>query len=352
MFNKLKQLITNQQNVMETLQDDPFYFQPQAVGYHPNNAYTLGLISSLAYKNGSQLNPNLQKDVPRWISKFNVAALALDKTKPNWFDCDTWSLTDTQAIVLENQEVVIIGFRGSQEIIDWLTDSQIIQRTKGPGGYGVHFGIYYALMSIWDKIEPYIKNKGDKTLWFTGHSLGAGLAVMATAHCLFELNIIPNGLYNYGQPKVGSEDFVEAFNKKFVNQTFRFANNNDLVPFLPLSQSDLSVKVPNLVKYLPRTQKLNIVNAPTIIDYYHVGHLKYFDKDGVLHDEGLGIGDKWLDRIAGHLNSLLKIAPGSLTVGGLFDRADLLGDHMIKQYIVNLKKHREEWEMNKKSVSS
>ena len=139
---------------------------------------------------------------------------------------------------------------------------------------------------------------------------------------------------------------------KFVNQTFRFANNNDIVPFLPLSQSDLSVKVPNLVKYLPRTQKLSIVNVSTMIDYYHVGHLKYFDKDGVLHDEGLGIADKWLDRIAGHLDSLLKIAPGSLTTGGLFDRVDLLGDHMMKQFIVNLKKHREEWEMNNKSVSS
>ena len=50
MFDKFKELITQQPDVMTDLLNEPFYFESKAVGYHPNNAYSLARLAYLAYK--------------------------------------------------------------------------------------------------------------------------------------------------------------------------------------------------------------------------------------------------------------------------------------------------------------
>ncbi|OLP18432.1 hypothetical protein BST81_10755 [Leptolyngbya sp. 'hensonii'] len=285
-------------------------FKPKAFGYHPYNAYFLALVSQLAY----------EKDGKAVQAKAQSWGIAAEDIQP--FDCG-----GTQAILLADSEKIIVAFRGTEPILaDWITDLKI-RKTAGPGG-NVHRGFYAALACIWADVENAIEQAIDKasqqqrqnpaytrpTLWFTGHSLGGALATMATAFCKFnEQPIVVNGLYTFGQPRVGSEKFAANFNNLFKAQTFRFVNNNDVVARLP----------------------------PSLMDYSHVGQLKYFDHEGNFKSDGdLNWWNTFWDRAAGLLEESLNAGP------------DQINDHSLdEQYIPHLLKHVQQWEVEQKPPS-
>lgn len=252
---------------------EPFYFQPKAFGYQPDNAYSLALASKLAYEANSERAEAQGRD---W---------GFDRVF--FFD-----ERDTQAVLLADDEKIIVAFRGSEVILDdWITNSKIRQ-TAGPFG-NVHRGFKAALNWVWLSIEETIEDiraekppEKQQTLWLTGHSLGGALATMAAATCKFnETPIVVNGLYTFGQPRVGSEKFASNFNAAFRSQTFRFVNNNDVVTRVP----------------------------PSICDYSHVGQLKYFDQKGMFNaDADLSWWDQFWDRMGGHLDTVRDRHPDSI----------------------------------------
>ena len=67
---------------------------------------------------------------------------------------------------------------------------------------------------------------GDKTLWICGHSLGGAMATL----CASRLEEKDPILYTYGSPKVGGKEFVAGLEVDH----WRFVNNNDAVPKVPL----------------------------------------------------------------------------------------------------------------------
>lgn len=69
---------------------------------------------------------------------------------------------------------------------------------------------------------------------FTGHSLGAALATICAAEDALLYKIRIEALYTFGSPKVGDSWFADAFNKIGLN-SWRIANRQDIVPFLPLA---------------------------------------------------------------------------------------------------------------------
>ena len=134
--------------------------------------------------------------------------------------------TGTQVLIAHNTKSFIVSFRGTELVGDFqdvmidvdffLVDS----KTKGK----VHHGFQKALDSVWDDIKAYLdKNHKKQSIWFTGHSLGAALATIASARYKV------NGTYTFGSPRVG--------NKKFLNTikspVYRMAKSRDIVTRVP-----------------------------------------------------------------------------------------------------------------------
>jgi triacylglycerol lipase len=144
-----------------------------------------------------------------------------------------------QCIVAHDASMGLVAFRGTlpQSIPNWLTDADFVPtREAGPVPMHVHAGFQGALDCVWqpgqaEGVEHYlaevVANNANLTWWFTGHSLGAALAALATrrfgrAHAL----------YTYGSPKVGDAAFVEQLTQS-VAAHYRIVNHRDIVTHLP-----------------------------------------------------------------------------------------------------------------------
>jgi triacylglycerol lipase len=179
--------------------------------------------------------------------------------------------TVLQAVVLGGQSFVILAFRGTRpdQLSDWMDDAEIAQVPfnsifDGPDVGLVHNGFANLLKSGWDDICDAVNQlqQGGQSLWITGHSLGGALAVMAAAAFTFSRREPVNGLYTYGQPRVGDVKFCAQCDSQFGDEMFRFVNNQDIVTRIP-----------------PR-----LVVAPPM-NYGHSGQLRYFDPKGALHSD-------------------------------------------------------------------
>lgn len=171
----------------------------------------------------------------------------------------------TQCFVAHNEEFILVAFRGSQidktrdSALDWAADFKFPLVPERLGGR-VHHGFKDALDSIWDSVKCYVvRNRAqdgiERKVWITGHSLGAALATLAADRAIANAGLVVQGLYTFGSPRVGDDDFKTAFCSAGINQrTFRFVNNRDIIARLP-----------------PRGL------------YTHVGALKYIDRAGQLH---------------------------------------------------------------------
>ncbi|MFI0750222.1 alpha/beta fold hydrolase [Streptomyces sp. NPDC021224] len=134
----------------------------------------------------------------------------------------------------------VTAFRGTepQQIMDWLTDATT-PPSAGPGGMGcVHYGFAQAPDSIWPKVRAAIEELRDQgqRVYFTGHSLGGALAMLAAARTVLEdPELAADGVYTYGQPRTCDRLLATAYDKGLKGRVFRFVNDsdNDNVPTLP-----------------------------------------------------------------------------------------------------------------------
>jgi len=147
-------------------------------------------------------------------------------------------LEDTQAYLAASDHMIVVAFRGTEpsQIRDWPSDSNT-PVIPGPAKKGlVHLGFSRALASVYpeirDKVEEVRTN--DQTLWFTGHSLGGALAMLAGATMYLENpKLLADGVYTFGQPRTCDRLFAAAHDTAFVSRHFRFVNNNDVVARVP-----------------------------------------------------------------------------------------------------------------------
>jgi triacylglycerol lipase len=193
-----------------------YNFISDSQGLEITNALYLAQLSQLAYQPLNQISDQLkaQYNLPRYLS-FDVEA------------------TDTHAFLAANDKMIVLVFRGTLTIENWLTDFKAILVPSKVGK--VHDGFNEALKSIWNNLYDTICTwRGqNQTFWVTGHSLGGALATLAVDWLNEQDFDVDGGLYTYGQPRVGDKDFADNFNTKMKGQVFRFVNDADIVPRVP-----------------------------------------------------------------------------------------------------------------------
>ena len=146
--------------------------------------------------------------------------------------------TDTHCLVTELADCVIIAFRGTDSIRDWITDADF-WRTQfsiraGEDMAEVHSGFLAAFDSILPKLTEHLNEivVGTRTVFITGHSLGGALAIL----CALEMqrrNFNVAQVYTFGQPRVGNAAFKRLYDAVLGDRTFRVVYQEDIVPRVP-----------------------------------------------------------------------------------------------------------------------
>jgi triacylglycerol lipase len=167
-----------------------------------------------------------------------------------------FSGVSTQAFVAQNGTHRYLVFRGTESTshVDWLRDAEF-RPVTGVFGTMVHSGFRRALDEVWSDIVPAVTGN-ERGLVITGHSLGAGLAVLAAGRLVAAANDVDH-VYTYGSPRTGLKDFAAAYNAALGMNTYRVINHIDIVTRVPL----------------------------LLQNYRHVGRRMYFDGNGRFHPD-------------------------------------------------------------------
>ncbi|MFF4605006.1 lipase family protein [Streptomyces sp. NPDC001339] len=264
----------------------------KVTGYNVRHALCLARASELAYEKNEE---TIEATARKW--GFGRVRHHHTTFQP------PFPLEDTQAYTLGGDGMIITAFRGTEptNLRDWLTDATT-PPWPGPAGKGfIHYGFGEALDSIWPQVRAAVDEFRDngQTVWFTGHSLGGALAMLAGARLHFEEPYVTaDGIYTFGQPRTCDRLLTKEFNAAFGDRMYRFVNNNDIVPQLPPEPP-----------------------------FQHVSALRYIDSKGAIHHT--------MPVIAG----LLDRAKG-LTADVLAPASDGIRDHFMHAYVNAMEKNQ------------
>lgn len=254
-----------------------------------NHALWLARAAALAYQDGDEA----RERVPEWgFDRFRHF------TTPHR---PPFPIEDTQAYVAGSGGMVVVAFRGTEPVRlrDWLSDAGTLLAPHGSGKGMVHVGFEQALGSVHDEIAATVDEfrDGDQRVWFTGHSLGGALAMLAAARThLGEPGAPVAGVCTFGQPRTCDPFLAGAYDEVLGDRTLRYVNNSDIVPQVP--------------------------PAPL---FQHVGAVRYFDATGRMRDR-LPLTTSVLDKARGHTAD--PFAPGH----------DGVRDHSMQVYTALLEK--------------
>ncbi|AJS61431.1 lipase family protein [Paenibacillus sp. IHBB 10380] len=139
--------------------------------------------------------------------------------------------------ILESPQEIIIAFRGTSSTTNWI--SNIIASQKRfkyiKEDCLTHRGFTDIYSSARSKITFALSRLSpDKTLYITGHSLGAALATLCAIDIAANTSYISPNLFTYGSPRVGDPTFTKTFTK-YVRNSYRIANPFDVVTHAPPS---------------------------------------------------------------------------------------------------------------------
>ncbi|MDD3146521.1 MAG: lipase family protein [Candidatus Riflebacteria bacterium] len=217
-------------------------FEEKAVGHSLANTYLLMYVANSTYEN--RLNvanfDAFQKKFKEIFTPLGISRFDFINRKEK--------TADTQAVVMSNDKLVIVAFRGSEAsqnnkvspvkiVYDWLlTDFNFFKKRVLWWGWGikVHTGFYNALDIVYDDLKSLISSHmagPGKRLWITGHSLGAGIAPLA-AYRLAGDGVSVQGIYTYAGPRLGNDIFARSFKKRFPDMQ-RWVLDNDIVSKVP-----------------------------------------------------------------------------------------------------------------------
>lgn len=138
---------------------------------------------------------------------------------------------DTQCFIANSPGAIVVSFRGSESVPDWITNLSLYSKSRSYGS--VHSGFSNAFDFVKSAVRAHLANSmtNNRKLLFTGHSLGGALATIAGAEFHEEFGI--SGIYTFGQPRVGKADFASFVASRFGQKFYRVVNDDDIVTRVP-----------------------------------------------------------------------------------------------------------------------
>ena len=198
------------------------YAPQETAEFSLTQAWFMSNMSHLAYYDHSNIDSELQKTGLELI---------------NFYDSNS-----TQAFLAVTDSIAVLTFRGTDvDLKNYWTNMQFNAASFHNGK--VHQGFLLALEEIWQDIEKDLNKLGNRSLFLTGHSLGAAMATLTSV--LYK----PLALYTFGSPRVGDQAFTDCVPDIPI---YRFVNCCDLVCTIP----------------------------PELIQYKHVGRCHFFNHKG------------------------------------------------------------------------
>ena len=272
------------------------------------NALRLSMLANAAY-----LDENGAKTVANTLGLPNFVWLDLSDQIDNLY-----------GFVAGCRDYAVLSFRGTAKFEDWMTNVNAAPTRfswffEGAAEVGdVHTGFAMAVRDSWDKIKTAVNQvlplppslaglstTDQPTLWLTGHSLGAALAVVCGAAFSMVGPVRPvRGIYTFGQPRIGLYNFCGHYDQLLRPQTFRFVNKEDLVPRVPFRGWD----------------------------YADLGQMIHFDSSGVPRLES----PQWKNFLARSIESFTEFFGIATHVG-----VDI-GDHSYRAYEDLIATHQNE----------
>ena len=265
-------------------------FNPNNSAHNFGNALALAQASALAYE---PAEARIRLDLP-----------AILGTPLQEFRNFIYPETDTHVFMAATDKAIIVAFRGTVSRQNWLSNGEIVQVQYRNIGR-VHAGFQRALNIAMPDVQATLTtwSGAGRTLWFTGHSLGGALAHLAVANLRFPLDpavTAPRpvtGLYTFGQPRIGSQEFCSACSSGFGEFHFRYVNNRDIVTRVP----------------------------PRVALYWHTGKVRYIDQDGAIQEDP-SFWHRFLDLVEVGQAVFDQMRTGQIEV-------EEVSDHKIANYI-------------------
>ncbi len=226
---------------------------------------------------------------------------------------ETFDSADVQGFICKRavpseEPFLVVAFRGSEKKVgDWLTNADALPREIPEiSGAKVHSGFYRSVKRVSEQIKIRLAAEDASapagkpmTVFFTGHSLGGALALLATAL------IAPDrrgACYTFGAPRVANYDFF--FHMK--TPVYRVVNSADIVPRVPpglispmiyyalIGLSQLLRPVPFLSDWVSAAARY----VDVLKDYRHHGDQRYLTDivDGRFQDTRLLVNPPLTDQ--------------------------------------------------------
>lgn len=148
----------------------------------------------------------------------------------SWYSAGSHAAIFQLAYTRTGEPATVVCFRGTNNLLQWVLNLTVLgEPWDDPDTDAkVHQGFKYIFDELWPNVEQALP---DGPVFFAGHSLGGGLAVLAATRRK------PAAIYTFGAPRSGNQAFVNLLG---TTPHHRLVYHHDIVSILPQTRGKRS----------------------------------------------------------------------------------------------------------------